>query len=74
MKDEFILGGLLIVALGAFYYFAQKKPTLAIQLLDGAGNTSEKGSPSNPVTANDITAVSDLLQRLLILKAAQPTV
>ena len=74
MKDEYILGGLLLVSLAAFYYFAQKKPTLAVQLLDQSGNTAQKGSPTNPVTSDEIAAVSDLLTKLLTLKASQPAV
>jgi hypothetical protein len=72
MKDEFILGGLLIVAIGAFYYYATQKPSLSVQLMDNTGNLANKGTKENPVTSADIKAVSDLLSNLLRLKAQQP--
>jgi hypothetical protein len=71
MKDEYILGALLLVAIAAFYYFAVKKPTLSVQLMDSSGNLYTKGTKENPVTSADIQAVTDLLANLLTKKAAQ---
>jgi hypothetical protein len=73
MKDEYILGGILLVAIGCFYYFAVKKPSLSVQLMDSSGNLYAKGSKDNPITTEDIQAVTDLLTNLLTLKAQQPT-
>jgi hypothetical protein len=71
MKEDYILGGLLLIGIGAFYYFATQKPSLSVQLMDSQGNLATKGSPQNPVTTADIQAVSDLLKNLLTLKAQQ---
>lgn len=71
MKDEYILGFLLLAAIATFYYFANKKPSLSVQLMDSTGNLYAKGSSQNPVTSNDIDAVTDLLTNLLAKKAAQ---
>lgn len=71
MKDEYILGIALLIAVGAFYYFATKKPSLSVQLMDSSGNLATKGTTENPVTSADIQAVSDLLNNLLILKEQQ---
>lgn len=72
MKDEYLLGGLLLIAIAAFYYFAVKKPSLSVQLMDSQGNLSVKGTKDNPITSADIQAVSDLLTNLLTKKAMQP--
>jgi hypothetical protein len=71
MKDEYILGGALLLAIGAFYYFAVKKPSLSVQLMDNNGNLYAKGTKENPVTTADIDAVTTLLTELLNKKAAQ---
>lgn len=71
MKENYILGGLLLVAFGFFYYFATQKPSLSVQLMDSSGNLATKGTKDNPVTSADIQAVSDLLNNLLRLKAQQ---
>ena len=71
MKNEYILVLVLVLAVGAFYYFATRKPSLSVQLLDNQGNIAAKGTPENPVTSADIQSVTELLNRLLELKANQ---
>jgi hypothetical protein len=72
MKEDYILGGLLLVAIAAFYYFAVKRPTLSVQLMDSTGNLYGKGTKDNPITSSDIDAVASLLTNLLTKKAMQP--
>lgn len=71
MKDEYILGLALLIAIAAFYYFAVKKPSLSVQLMDSSGNLSAKGTAENPITSADIDAVTSLLTNLLTKKAQQ---
>ena len=72
MKDEYILAGVLVAVIAAFYYFSMKKPSLTVQLMDGSGNLYTKGTSDNPVTSADIQAVTDLLTTLINKKAMQP--
>lgn len=74
MKDEYILALVLILTVGCFYYFAVRKPSLSVQLMDSSGNIASKGTALNPITSSDIQAVSDLLQNLLAKKAQQPAI
>ena len=71
MKDEYILGGILLISIAAFYYFAVKKPSLSVQLMDSSGNLYAKGTEQNPITSEDIQSVMDLLTQLLTKKAQQ---
>ena len=72
MKDDNVLIVIAILMIAAFYYFAQKKPSLSVQLMDNSGNLAVKGSAQNPVTSDDILAVQTLLIDLINRKAAQP--
>ena len=75
MKNEnYVIVGIVVIAIAAFYYFAIKKPTLSVQLMDSSGNLANKGTSSNPVTSADIQAVTQLLKNLLTIKASQPPI
>jgi hypothetical protein len=70
MKTEHILLIIAALAIGFFYWKANKKPVLAVQIL-GEKSLLEKGTPGNPVTSSDIEALKVLLIDLLSLKEQQ---